>query len=466
MKSAYNKMYYLLAVVSAVDVVTINLVYWAYYLVDLWLDFDGVLFTHYKMYWLMTNIAYVIAISFINTTIHRRLTEPESVLQGVSRTILLLVVTYVALIGMAKLPTPGFVKSFVIGMIAFVVISFERILMRRWVKYLRTVGKDSLNTVIIGYGPSVKPAIEVMKDKWNGLHLLGIFCDDIIDEKELGVCKLGTIDETIGYIKNNKVSEAFIYQPLTFDKRLKAILWECNLQVVRLFYIPAQQVRTNTNTFLRKFGDTYILASHHEPLLKMHRRVEKRTMDVAVSLLFLCTLYPLVYIVVAVITKLTNPGPVYFKQERTGYNGKSFLCYKFRSMRINDDADKKQATENDDRVTKFGYFMRHYNIDELPQFINVLKGDMSIVGPRPHMLAHTEYYSELINEYMVRHYVRPGITGLAQISGCRGETKTVDEMKQRVEKDIEYIENWGFWRDIVIILKTVIVAVRGDKQAY
>ena len=135
-------------------------------------------------------------------------------------------------------------------------------------------------------------------------------------------------------------------------------------------------------------------------------------------------------------------------------------------MRINDDADKKQATENDDRVTKFGYFMRHYNIDELPQFINVLKGDMSIVGPRPHMLAHTEYYSELINEYMVRHYVRPGITGLAQISGCRGETKTVDEMKQRVEKDIEYIENWGFWRDIVIILKTVIVAVRGDKQAY
>jgi len=215
-----------------------------------------------------------------------------------------------------------------------------------------------------------------------------------------------------------------------------------------------------------RFGDTYILATRYEPLLKMRNRCYKRIFDVSVSLLFLCTIYPIVYAIVAIVTKLTSAGPIYFKQERTGYDGRSFICYKFRSMDINDDADRKQATKDDNRVTKFGYFIRHYNIDELPQFINVLKGDMSIVGPRPHMVAHTEYYGKIISEYMIRHLVRPGITGLAQVSGCRGETKTVDDMRKRVEKDIEYIESWGFWQDIVIIMHTVLMVIKGDKQAY
>ena len=160
------------------------------------------------------------------------------------------------------------------------------------------------------------------------------------------------------------------------------------------------------------------------------------------------------------------PGPVFFKQKRTGFDGRDFYCYKFRSMKVNVDSDKVQATKDDPRITAFGKFLRHSNIDELPQFINVLKGDMSIVGPRPHMLAHTEYYSDQISDYMIRHYVKPGITGWAQTHGERGETRRVEDMERRVRKDIWYVEHWSFWLDIQIIFKTALDVIKGDEKAY
>ena len=184
------------------------------------------------------------------------------------------------------------------------------------------------------------------------------------------------------------------------------------------------------------------------------------------SLSFLCTLFPFIYIFVAIVTKITSPGPVFFKQKRNGLNGKEFYCYKFRSMKVNRDADTVQATKDDPRKTKFGNFLRKSSIDELPQFINVLKGDMSVVGPRPHMLKHTEEYSALINKYMVRHFIKPGITGWAQVNGCRGETKELSQMEDRIRKDIWYVENWSFWLDLRIIYMTVRNAIHGEDNAY
>lgn len=164
--------------------------------------------------------------------------------------------------------------------------------------------------------------------------------------------------------------------------------------------------------------------------------------------------------------KLKSPGPIFFIQERTGIDGKVFNCFKFRTMKVNDQADTMQATENDPRKYPFGDFMRHTNIDELPQFINVFLGDMSIVGPRPHMLRHTEEYSSLINKFMVRHLAKPGITGLAQVSGFRGETRYIDQMEGRVKKDIEYIENWTLLLDLKIIWKTVTNMLGKEENAY
>ena len=177
-------------------------------------------------------------------------------------------------------------------------------------------------------------------------------------------------------------------------------------------------------------------------------------------------LFPIIYIIVGCIIKITSPGPIFFKQKRNGINGEEFWCYKFRSMKVNLDADKIQATKNDPRKTKFGNFMRKTNIDELPQLINVFLGDMSLVGPRPHMVKHTEEYSQLIDTYMVRHFVKPGITGWAQVTGYRGETKELHQMEGRVKADIWYMEHWSFILDLNIIYKTFANAIHGEKNAY
>jgi putative colanic acid biosynthesis UDP-glucose lipid carrier transferase len=198
-----------------------------------------------------------------------------------------------------------------------------------------------------------------------------------------------------------------------------------------------------------------IIARREEPLRSAWNQLAKRLFDLIFSGLVLLLVFPWIYILVAIFIKIQSPGPVFFKQERTGLDGKVFKCFKFRSMKVNKDADKIQATKDDPRKFPFGNLMRKTNIDELPQFINVFLGDMSVVGPRPHMLKHTEEYSKLINRFMVRHLAKPGITGLAQVSGFRGETKYIDQMEGRVKKDIEYIENWTFWLDIKIIIKTV-----------
>jgi putative colanic acid biosynthesis UDP-glucose lipid carrier transferase len=211
--------------------------------------------------------------------------------------------------------------------------------------------------------------------------------------------------------------------------------------------------------------DIEIFTTYENPLTNPINRIIKRAFDVVVSFITLMCLLPFLPILWLVI-KIQSPGPLFFKQLRTGLDGKEFMCYKFRSMHVNDDADKLQATENDPRKYPFGNFMRKANIDELPQFWNVLKGDMSIVGPRPHMLAHTDQYSHLISKYMVRHFVKPGVTGWAQVTGFRGETKELWQMEGRVKRDIWYMEHWTIWLDIRIIWMTAKSMIIHDKHAY
>lgn len=188
-------------------------------------------------------------------------------------------------------------------------------------------------------------------------------------------------------------------------------------------------------------------------LEKKTNRFVKRAFDVLFSSVVLICVFPIVFLVLFVCIKLSMPGPVFFKQKRTGKDGKTFVCYKFRTMKINSDADIVQAVNGDPRITALGRFLRLTSVDELPQFWNVLKGDMSVIGPRPHMLAHTKEFSELIDNYDLRHRIKPGITGWAQINGYRGEV-TFDKMKKRVEFDLFYINNWSLKLDFIIILRT------------
>ena len=213
-------------------------------------------------------------------------------------------------------------------------------------------------------------------------------------------------------------------------------------------------------------GNVPILYIRQEPLAQPENRLLKRMFDILFSLLFLCTLFPVIYLIIGTAIKITSPGPIFFKQKRSGEAGKEFWCYKFRSMRVNKDSDTMQATKNDPRKTKLGNFLRKSNIDELPQFINVLLGSMSVVGPRPHMLLHTQEYSRLINKYMVRHFVKPGITGWSQVTGFRGETKELKDMEGRIRGDIWYLEHWSFGLDLYIMYRTVANVFRGERNAY
>ena len=238
---------------------------------------------------------------------------------------------------------------------------------------------------------------------------------------------------------------------------VNSIIRICENRFIDFFYVPDMDGYPHRSMTFSELGPVTLIKLREEPLSNPLNAALKRVLDFLLSLVFLVTLFPVIWCFVAIGTSLSSPGPILFKQKRTGYKGRPFTMYKFRSMRVNDDADRLQATADDPRKTRFGDFLRRTSLDELPQFINVLKGDMSIIGPRPHMEKHTEIYTRLVDEYLVRHMVKPGITGWAQVNGCRGETPTTEAMADRVRYDIWYIR---------IFFITFIQIIRGDKQAY
>ena len=280
------------------------------------------------------------------------------------------------------------------------------------------------------------------------------------------VLYLGKPEQTIDYLTKNKVNQLYCCLPSALSECIVPVINYCENNLIHFYSVPNVRNYLRHRMYFEMIGSVPILSIRKEPLGKIENRLIKRIFDVAFSLLFLCTLFPIIFLIVGVTIKITSPGPIFFRQKRNGLNNKEFWCYKFRSMKVNKESDTLQATLNDPRKTKFGDFMRRTNIDELPQFINVLLGDMSIVGPRPHMLKHTEEYSKIINKYMVRHFIKPGITGWAQVTGFRGETRELEDMEGRVKADIWYMEHWSFLLDLYIMYKTVANVLRKDKQAY
>ena len=198
----------------------------------------------------------------------------------------------------------------------------------------------------------------------------------------------------------------------------------------------------------------------------MGNSIKKRLFDVVFSLLVIVFVLSWLIPILAILIMISSRGHVFFKQKRSGKNNKQFTCYKLRTMRINSDEHLRQVTLNDSRVTKLGRFLRKTSLDELPQFVNVLLGNMSIIGPRPHMLVHTNMYSKIMNEYMIRHFLKPGISGWAQVNGYRGEIKEETQLRKRIDHDIWYMENWSIWLDLKIIWMTIYITLKGDKNAY
>lgn len=265
---------------------------------------------------------------------------------------------------------------------------------------------------------------------------------------------LGKTTEIAAYVRQHQIKMIFISQPVSAQPRIRRLIDELKDTTASVYFLPDVYVFDLMQARFDTVGGMPVIAISESPFMGFNS-VIKRATDVAVSALALLLLGPLM-LLVALAVKLGSPGPVLFKQRRYGLYGEEIYIYKFRSMTVLDDGPHiVQATTNDGRLTRIGGFLRRTSLDELPQFINALQGRMSVVGPRPHAVAHNEEYRKLIKGYMLRHKVKPGITGWAQVNGLRGETATLDKMEARIQYDLDYLRNWSLWLDLWIILKTV-----------
>ena len=371
------------------------------------------------------------------------------------------------------------------GMFEFMIVFFVcewvlfyglRVVCRWFLQAWRRKGGNSHTVLFVGNDDSLRSLYMRLSRSVTGYHVLGYYADAPMKHPVDGLKYLGTIDDLNAALRSSLAfsdpRQAFgriddVYCSLSHDEGKQINLLEvfCDRSLSRFFYVPRSFSESGLPLTPVRVGDTIAYTNRIQPLLKIGNRFIKRMFDIVVSLIVCICLLPII-LIVGIIIKIQSPGPIFFCQQRTGINGKTFKVIKFRSMHVNKDADTVQATEHDPRKFKFGDFMRRANIDELPQFFNVLKGDMSIVGPRPHMLRHTELYGRLISEYAVRLFCKPGITGFAQVGGFRGETKELWQMEGRVNADIWYIEHWSMGLDLRIIFKTAKQIFVHDDNAY
>ncbi len=413
---------------------------------------------------------------FHSSIIHVRKVSLEQVLKRTFN--LMLTTTVIFTLSVRFLSESGgiFRYSIIFALTFYATLVLSRGIELFILKKYRLKGYNNREVLFVGNDPAVLEMYWILaEDPTAGYNILGYYADRKIKNAPEEFKHLGDIDrlnEKMDRSLNNAangtpsdIKEIFCCLSHNESKEIVRIMKFCDKNIVHFYYLPRQFGEYRLHLDPQVFMGKTIYSNHIEPLENGASRMQKRIFDVVVSSIACLCFLPF-FPIIALIIKIQSPGPIFFKQQRTGLSGKTFNCLKFRSMHVNKDADTAQATKDDPRKFAFGNFMRKTNIDEFPQFLNVLKGDMSIVGPRPHMLRHTEIYGSLIDRYMVRHFSKPGITGWAQVTGFRGETKELWQMEERIRRDIWYIENWSFWLDIRIILMTAKSIVMPDKNAY
>ena len=449
-----------------------------------------------EIFILVNNLALGFAQSRFSTIIHMRIVGAGDILQRVmGLSILQAIIAYILLrVFDYHLPI-GWMQLW-IGIVYLLLLLVKRLVERWGVKWFRQMGRNSRSVTFIGNDPELMTIYEkLVADPTMGYRVRGYYADEeighwtysnasdgsrrLVDTKgsepaengqRVDIKQLGTLQDFLRMIREEpdelRLGDELYVSLSRRDKDIiKRISRFCDHRMIRFFYVPVSVESIGLSLKREMLDDIEIFTTYENPLQNPVNRFAKRMFDIVLSLFFLiptALMFPFIWLII----KIQSPGPVFFKQARTGLDGRTFMMLKFRSMHVNKDSDKLQATKDDPRKFPFGNFMRKSNIDELPQFLNVLKGDMSFVGPRPHMLAHTEQYSALIDQYMVRHFVKPGLTGWAQVTGFRGETKELWQMEGRVKRDIWYMENWSIWLDIRIIWLTAKTIFIHDKNAY
>jgi putative colanic acid biosynthesis UDP-glucose lipid carrier transferase len=324
---------------------------------------------------------------------------------------------------------------------------------------------DVRSAIIAGYNTSsVELALRLKNNPGMRVEVAGFFDDRSSDRlgMQTDANLIGSLSDMSQFVKDNRTDVIFIALPIRHIKRVMNLLDDMRDTTASIYYVPDVFVFDLIQARSGEIHGIPVVAMCETPFYG-YRGIAKRLTDIGLSLIILLLLAPLL-LLVAVMVKVSSPGPIIFKQRRYGLDGREIAIYKFRSMRVTEDGTMiRQASRTDSRITRIGGLLRRTSLDELPQLINVLQGRMSLVGPRPHAVAHNEEYRKLIKGYMVRHKVLPGITGLAQVNGCRGETAELKDMEARVNFDLDYLRHWSPMLDIKIILLTVVKVFRDDK---
>lgn len=458
-------------IIVLLDFVVLNILFYGYVQYDM---------THHHymmgnspiMLCLMANLAMIVAQWFFSNRIAEWKIPSELVLRQVVMLILIqFIMTFaitktIFLLDHLKAPSVLFTVWFTfLIVIVFIPLRFVELYV---IKKLRKSGRFQKKVLLVGSDQSLMEISRSISSLVDGYRIAGWYTNL---KTEGSITILGTEDDFFvkssqpNFLAVDQIDEVYCSIPIASVDKINQVRRYCDQNVVHFHYVPVKGEEILRTLKSESIGQSTTFTDYEYPLSLTENRIIKRAFDMLFSLIVLILLLPF-YPIIALIIKTQSRGSVLFKQRRTGLNGNEFTCYKFRSMHVNAQSDELQATENDPRKFPFGHFMRKTNIDEIPQFWNVLVGNMSVVGPRPHMLHHTEVYAELIQKYMVRHFVKPGVTGWAQVTGFRGETKELWQMEGRIQRDVWYMEHWSIWLDIRIVWLTIKQLFVRDNKAY
>ncbi|HMU98332.1 MAG TPA: undecaprenyl-phosphate glucose phosphotransferase [Chitinophagales bacterium] len=429
----------------------------------------------YLQMWLYLNLIYFVSAQISGTFDMYRNTRFFTLVSSIFRLFFFQVVfafSYIVIFkdfnNTFKLSREALLVTYLSSFILTLIWRFGFIKMAR---FYRARGFNNRRIVIVGAGESAQDFKKMLESRVEyGYKFIGFF-EDRPERYNLKVREniLGSIDEVNAYALNNDIDEIFCALPYSEEIKIKDLISFGDENLIRVKIVPdmTRFLSHHLNKIeIDYYGQIPVMTLRPEPLENFINRVIKRIFDIGFSVLIITFVLSWLIPIISLIIKLTSKGPVFFKQKRSGFRNQTFDVIKFRTMYVHDDSNAKQATKGDSRITPIGAFLRKTSLDEFPQFINVFFGQMSVIGPRPHMLKHTDEYSKIIDKFMVRHLVKPGITGWAQVNGYRGETRNKQKMEDRVRADVWYIENWSFTLDIKIVFMTIVNLIRGEENAF
>jgi putative colanic acid biosynthesis UDP-glucose lipid carrier transferase len=423
-------------------------------------------FYAYEEYWIISNVTWLLLSFFLGTYGEKIILDFEDFTKRTIQVYLLWIIFIMFYLffsrelKISRLFIVSTISSFGFGLL------LNRFLYLGIKHYFKNKNYLIKKVIILGYNDTAKKLAKYFEEDGINTHLIG-FIEDNTNIFELSHYPvLSDIDHTLQIAKEMGAQEIFSTITPEQNKTIYSLMYQAEKECIRFKIVPNLSVFITREVHIDYFGDLPILSLRSEPLDDVGNRIKKRALDIIISFLVIIFILSWLIPILGLLIFIESRGPIFFKQMRTGKDKKPFSCIKFRSMKVNKEADSRQATQNDMRVTTIGRILRKTSLDEFPQFINVFIGEMSLVGPRPHMLKHTSDYSKVVDDYMVRQFIKPGITGWAQINGYRGEITNPEQIKMRVNKDLWYLENWSLWLDIQILFLTIYHVFKSDKNAY